>query len=130
METIADRIKQLRTKHLHCTQKQFGQWCGGVSKSAVSQWERSITEPDSDNLRSLQRKKGVSPAWVRDGTGAIFIPAQHELSPQQEGLLDLFAYLDETQRHETIEKLTEMKRRNLEIFAALKSRETPAKETE
>lgn len=43
METMGDRIKQLRIAR-GLTQPQLGEACGGVTKSAVSQWEDGSTE--------------------------------------------------------------------------------------
>lgn len=31
----------------------------GVSKAAVSRWERGIRKPDADNARLIQRKLGI-----------------------------------------------------------------------
>jgi transcriptional regulator with XRE-family HTH domain len=42
METMGDRIRQLREGH-RLTQTQLGQLCG-VTKSAVSQWENGPTK--------------------------------------------------------------------------------------
>lgn len=43
METMGDRIKQLRIAR-GLTQPALGELCGGVTKSAVSQWEDGSTE--------------------------------------------------------------------------------------
>lgn len=43
METMGDRIRQLRIAR-GLTQPALGELCGGVTKSAVSQWEDGSTE--------------------------------------------------------------------------------------
>lgn len=43
METMGDRIRQLRIAR-GLTQPALGALCGGVTKSAVSQWEDGSTE--------------------------------------------------------------------------------------
>ncbi len=43
METMGDRIRQLRVAR-GLTQPALGELCGGVTKSAVSQWEDGSTE--------------------------------------------------------------------------------------
>lgn len=42
METMADRIKRLREAQ-NLTQTELGELCGGVTRSAVSQWEDGST---------------------------------------------------------------------------------------
>ena len=70
METVADRVKALRNE-LGVTQEGLGK-LAGVSKSAVSQWERGLTEPEWEALRELQRAKNVNPSWVSHGDGEMF----------------------------------------------------------
>jgi transcriptional regulator with XRE-family HTH domain len=42
METMGDRIKRLREAQ-NLTQTELGELCGGVTRSAVSQWEDGST---------------------------------------------------------------------------------------
>lgn len=42
METMGDRIKRLREAQ-NLTQTELGEQCGGVTRSAVSQWEDGST---------------------------------------------------------------------------------------
>lgn len=70
MDTVADRVKHLR-KQLKLTQTALGQHAGGISKQAVSQWERGITEPQWEALNALQRACGVNPYWLLHGTAPM-----------------------------------------------------------
>lgn len=124
METVADRIKQLRD-HLKCDQPGLAKLMG-VTKSAVWQWERGITEPSMKHLVKLQQKRRINPGWVLKGAkgGEMILPLTFaELTPRQKVLLELFDYLDETQQTEVIGELEDTKRRNEEIFEALKSKQ-------
>lgn len=69
MATTSERIKLARTT-LGLTQEEFGK-LAGVSKQAVSQWERGLTLPERDALLSLRRRKGISPEWITNGTGEM-----------------------------------------------------------
>jgi len=71
---VADRIKHLRT-HLRFTQTELGK-AAGVSKAAVSQWERGLSKPERDALLSLEESIGVNPQWINIGKGGVF---SHEL---------------------------------------------------
>ncbi|NEV65244.1 helix-turn-helix domain-containing protein [Thiorhodococcus minor] len=75
MDTVADRVKHLR-KQLKLTQTTLGQCAGGISKQAVSQWERGITEPQWEALNALQRACGVNPYWLLHGT-APMLESEH-----------------------------------------------------
>ena len=87
MRTVADRIKALR-KALDVTQQGMGD-LARVSKSAVSQWERGITEPEWEALRELQRAKRVNPSWVSHGDGEMFLDKRSpSLAPGKEKASD------------------------------------------
>lgn len=73
MDTTAERIKHAR-QSLGLSQAQFGA-LAGVTKSAVSQWERFETEPQRDALLALQRKKRLNPDWLAYGRGAMLLPS-------------------------------------------------------
>ena len=64
---LGERIKQLRER-FGLTQAELGK-LAGVSKSAVSQWERGLTTPERDALMALKRTRMVSPEWVTHGKG-------------------------------------------------------------
>ena len=42
-----------------------------VTKQAVSNWEREISQPDRDAVLALQRSKGISPEWLLSGRGPM-----------------------------------------------------------
>ncbi|NEV63996.1 helix-turn-helix domain-containing protein [Thiorhodococcus minor] len=70
MSTVADRVKILR-QELKLTQAALGQRAGGITKQAVWQWERGITEPQWEALNALQRTCGVNPYWLLHGTAPM-----------------------------------------------------------
>jgi transcriptional regulator with XRE-family HTH domain len=72
METIADRLRALRA-HFGVSQSQIGVWAGGLSKSAVSQWERGLSTPERDALNALRKSRDVNQDWVMNGDGEMFI---------------------------------------------------------
>ena len=74
MEDVSDRIKKLR-KDLGLTQEAFG-LVAGVTKQAVSQWERGLTTPERDALRRLKDSRRVNPDWVSQGTGTMLISSE------------------------------------------------------
>ena len=74
MNEVADRIRLIR-KTLNLTQQELGK-AAGVTKSAVSQWERGSTAPERNALLALLRAYGISPDWVITGQG----PMRPELS--------------------------------------------------
>jgi transcriptional regulator with XRE-family HTH domain len=55
---IADRLVELRRIH-HFSQEELAAKLG-VSRQAVSKWERAESSPDTDNLIALARLYGVS----------------------------------------------------------------------
>ena len=73
MSDTTKRIKMLR-KSLGFTQEQLGK-AAGVSKAAVSQWERGITKPERDSLLEMQHKLKVNPVWITENRGEMFLPA-------------------------------------------------------
>lgn len=81
MDTTAERIKHAR-QSFGLSQAQFGA-LAGVTKSAVSQWERFQSEPQRDALLALQRKKQLSPDWVAYGRGAMLLsPGAEDVDPE------------------------------------------------
>ena len=86
--SIGQRIQLLRST-LGYTQTQLGKAAGGVSKSAVSQWERDLTEPDKDALLSMEKTENISPRWVIEGKGEMFNSSQ--ATPTTEGVKEASA---------------------------------------
>lgn len=64
-ETVGERIQALR-KSKKLSQVSLAKTVG-VSNVAISQWERSETEPKGDNLMSLASALGCSPAHLLYG---------------------------------------------------------------
>ena len=83
MQSVADRIKLLR-KHLRLTQSGLGAKAG-CSKSAVSQWERGVTEPERDSLLTLEKTARVNPRWVTHGTGEMFLKTHDKQDEGRQG---------------------------------------------
>ena len=74
MMTVAERVKYLR-QQLQLTQEELGQYAGGISKQAVSQWERALTEPQWEALNALQRSRQVNPQWLLKGIAPMLLSA-------------------------------------------------------
>ena len=55
---IADRLVALRREHGYSLEELAARL--GVSRQAVSKWERAESSPDTDNLIALARLYGVS----------------------------------------------------------------------
>lgn len=72
MSSVSERIKILR-QSFEFTQEQLGK-AAGVSKAAVSQWERDIAKPERDALLQMQYKLRVNPSWVTEGKGEMLLP--------------------------------------------------------
>ena len=69
MNDVSDRIRILR-KELGLTQHELGK-AAGVTKSAVSQWEKGSSIPGRDALLSLQNTFRINPDWVITGQGPM-----------------------------------------------------------
>lgn len=67
-----ERIKQLRKALGNISQEKLGKLAGGISKAAVSAWEREIAKPETDHLLVLEKKCNVIPEWIRTGKGEMF----------------------------------------------------------
>jgi len=58
-ETFGERIKRLR-KAKRLNQGQLGELAGGVSHSAIGQWERMVARPEMEKLVWLAEALGVT----------------------------------------------------------------------
>lgn len=76
MKAVSDRIKTLR-RTLGVTQEALGK-LAGVTKSAVSQWERGICEPDRDALLALKRVRNINPEWIASESGPMILDERFE----------------------------------------------------
>lgn len=126
MNDIADRIKEIRTR-LNLSQAKLGAHAGGVSKSAVHQWETGVTKPAWEALRNLHKSLLINPDWVMRGEGTMFeeqaldgLPSgAGELTPKQRALLGIFDRLTSSQQESIIRELEDIKRKNEEIVEEL-----------
>ncbi len=100
MNDIADRVKEIRTR-LNLSQAKLGAHAGGVSKSAVHQWEMGVTKPAWEALSALHKSLRINPDWVMRGEGSMFeeqasdglLLGTRELTPKQRALLGIFDHL-------------------------------------
>jgi len=73
---VGKRVKQVRS-YFGVSQTIFGKWAGGLSKSAVSQWENDGTLPERDALTNLRIKKMINPDWIMDEIGEMLLPDEY-----------------------------------------------------
>lgn len=74
METY-ERIRELRKKHLHLSQTEFGEKLG-VSRSVINNIERNaLARPDQklSLYKLICSVFNVSEEWLLDGTGAMYV---------------------------------------------------------
>lgn len=112
---IGERIKQIRAE-LGLSQAELGEMAGGVSKSAVSQWERGLTSPERDALMALRRKRGISPDWIIHGKGEMFEPVRHPTDDEAE-LLTAWGELLESERARMLAEIKDLASHNLTVVA-------------
>ena len=67
MTTIGKRFARVRADR-QISQNEIAKACG-VSRAAVSQWEKDDTVPTGPNLVAAARALGVNPEWLAAGTG-------------------------------------------------------------
>jgi len=130
MQSTADRVRIVR-KHLGISQEKLGKLAGGLTKSAVSQWEAGKTNPDWDALRALENNAGINAEWIRVGVGEMLASANRpshgqmprpaeaspSLTPRQQALLGYFDGLTEEQQEAVLRELSEKKQVNQAIVA-------------
>lgn len=83
---IADRLVALRREHRLSQEELAAQL--GVSRQAVSKWERAESSPDTDNLIALARLYGISlDELLLSGGGVAFQsqPMEEPLSSYDDG---------------------------------------------
>lgn len=73
MMTQGERIKHLRKEVLHLTLDKFGDKLG-VTKMTISRLENEVNNLTDQMCKSICREFNVSEAWLRDGSGDMFIP--------------------------------------------------------
>ena len=78
----ANRLCELRKKH-NLSQEELADKLG-VSRQAVSKWERSESSPDTDNLIQLAKLYGISLDELLNGDDAIDIIEENKNSNSQD----------------------------------------------
>ncbi len=134
MNDIADRIKEIRDR-LNLTQAELGAHAGGVSKSAVHQWETGVTKPAWEALSAIHKSLRIRPDWVMRGEGNMlegsgldglpFGTGTIALTPKQRALLGIFDRLTSSQQEAVIRELEDIKRKNEEIVEELTRKARP-----
>lgn len=114
-ESIGDRIGQIRRELGIRSQEAFGRPLG-ISKSAVSQWERGETEPSPDNLFAIETTYGYRARWiqkaeppkrVRELSGSIREPSNVSPGPPIRGMVPLISWVSAGRWRETDVRLDE-----------------------
>lgn len=142
MDDIGNRIKEIRNR-LKLTQAELGKHAGGLSKSAIHQWESGGTKPAWDALTALRKNLGINPDWVMQGEGAMLqeqgtpdaaalmesgadgLPFDGRgLTPRHRAMLGIFDRLTSSQQDEVMRELEEIKRKNEEIIEELTKKRT------
>lgn len=101
---IANRLVELRKSRGYSQEELAAQL--GVSRQAVSKWERAESSPDTDNLIALARLYGLSLdallLWDNGQTGAAAqtCPRPEELDKEAEEEAEIFAAAQEWDRAE------------------------------
>lgn len=70
METIGNRIYNLRKK-LDLSMEKFGNKLG-ISKSAISAFEKDLSNPSNQTIKLICREFNVDYFWLTEGTGEMF----------------------------------------------------------
>lgn len=71
--TPANRLHELRKNYLKLTMEEFGNRLG-VTRAAISNLEGGTRGITDQMCKSICREFNVSEAWLRDGSGDMFIP--------------------------------------------------------
>jgi transcriptional regulator with XRE-family HTH domain len=71
-ENVRKRINQLIEERADGSVSEFARKTN-IAKSTVSRWQRGLSTPDADNIRTIADTFGVNPAWVL-GYDAPMIP--------------------------------------------------------
>lgn len=95
------RVRAAR-KALNLNQEDFGK-CAGVTKQAVSAWERDINEPERDALLTLEGSTHIDPRWIASGEGLMFLDVDEaSKSADTQILIEIFEVLTEYNKKEVI----------------------------
>lgn len=142
MDDIGNRIKTVR-KQLGLSQADLGKHAGGLSKSAVHQWENGGTKPAWEALTALRKGLGLNPDWIMKGEGSMLLEHRQPntgpslepgsdglpfdglgLTPEQRALLGNFARMTADQRANFLSESENIKRNNEKIIEELVNKRT------
>ena len=121
MQTIGERIKELRLNQKpRMSQEQFAQKIGATS-TAISRYESNLREVPSTIIHSICREYGINREWLINGKGEMTVQTnsqtldkiarRYSASRTFRAILDVYAELDEASRDmfdRYIERLTEV----------------------
>ena len=102
---MGNRLRMLR-EELHLTRAAFGKRMG-VSGDVINNLERGRVELKGPMFCLVVRTFGVSPTWLREGTGEMFsgsdsaleeLVKEYDLSYGERVLVERFLKLDKRQR--------------------------------
>jgi transcriptional regulator with XRE-family HTH domain len=116
MESIKDRLSLLR-KSLGLTQKDFGSRLN-LSDAMISHLELGLKNIHPRTVKLLTHIFGVSPEWLLNGTGSMFIP--NSIPEVQKRLIEVFDQLTPAAQKlavEYVKKLLDDEKRLKEAFA-------------
>ncbi len=129
MTTPGERIK-LRRKELKQTQRNLAS-AVKVSHVTISQWESCDTTPGGKNLFALANALKCSPTWILYGDSDNSpVPVEDLTSPLSEReleLLQLFAFLPESEKERHMEDLRHKVEQFNKLFAELLQARTDIK---
>lgn len=100
MQTMGERIRA-RRKEMKIRQDALGKMVG-VSNVAISQWERSETEPKGDNLLALAKALNCSPNYLHNGDSSHANVAYHGKN-KPKGSYPLISWVSAGQWMEAVE---------------------------
>lgn len=99
--TIGERIKAVRIDK-GLTQEEFARQIG-FQRSAISSMESSARGVTTQTCLAISKAFGVSPSWLRDGEGDMYLPSmeaeldalanRYALSPEMKGIIRKLAEL-------------------------------------
>lgn len=87
METIGNRIYNLR-KNLNLSMEKFGNKLG-ISKSAISAFEKDISNPSNQTIKLICREFNVDYFWLTEGVGEMFTHFEEVIIDELTEMYDL-----------------------------------------
>ncbi|MFQ9923749.1 MAG: helix-turn-helix domain-containing protein [Beduini sp.] len=107
MNNLKERLYELR-KTLDLSMEKFGNELG-ISKSAISGFEKGISNPSEQTLKLICKTFNVDPFWLREGIGDMFtaIPEtiidslvdEFDLDSRDRFIIETYLQASESQRN-------------------------------